>query len=1291
MPTHKTFKAKTQRAGTLKALIAACGLALMGTSAIAQAPPAVDLSKAPTLYLIGYSHLDTEWCWSYPQVIREYLPNTLHDNFKLFEKYPDYTFNWTGSNRYQLMKEYYPADYAKLKKYVAAGRWFPAGSNVEEGDVDIPSEESVIRQILYGNQFFRREFGIASNEFMVPDCFGFPASLPSILVHCGLLGFNTQKLTWGAAIGIPFNVGVWEGTDGQSVVAALNPGAYGQGVPGDLSHDQGWIDRVNDNGKKSGVFTDFRYYGIGDRGGAPSDDDVRRMEESVHGGGPLHVLPSTTAQMFSDITPAQKAALPHYKGDILLTQHSTGSLSSEAAMKRWNRKNEILADAAERASVAADWLGAAPYDQSRLHDAWLRFLPGQFHDIMAGTALPAAYEFAWNDQLIAMNEFAGVLQESAGGVARSLDTRTLGVPLMVYNPLSCVRQDMVEAAVTFPKAAPAGVRVFGPNGKEVPAQVSSRSGNTLTVKFLGSAPPVGFAVYDVRPAATAQALNPALKVSRTGLENARYRVRLDAGGDVASIYDKLAKREMLSAPARLAYQHENPGSFPAWNMDWEDQQKAPRAYVTGAPTIKIVENGPARVALQVTRDSEGSHFAQTIRLASGSAGNRVEFATVIDWKGKKSALKAVFPLTVSNPLATYNWELGTIQRGNNDPKKYEVPAHRWFDLTDTSGKYGVSVLDDCKYGSDKPNDNTVRLTLLYTPGVRGGYQHQATQDWGRNEFTYALQGHIGDWRSGQIQWEAARLNQPLVVFQTLPHGGAQGREFSLARVSTPQVQILALKRAEDSKETVVRFNELSGLPAHAVRLTLATPIISAREINGQEQPLGPATVQNGQLVFDMDPYRPRAFALTVAPVPSRLAAPRSTPLSLPFNADVASAAAGNAGDGDFDGRGDSLPGEMLPANLVSDGTTFHLGSSAIGHKNAVICAGQHLTLTPGKNRRVSLLAAAVGVDRPATFLVDSRPVTRVIQSWDGYVGQWDNRTWRGKVPELTYDWSNKLAGLTPGYIKTASIAWYANHKRLADGTNDPYRFCYLFRYSIAVPDSAKTFTLPKDSHIRVLAASVGQDANAETIPAQPLGETLDHRTKALKPFYASFTPEIVATKIVAKIEPVYSAPAVQMFDGSKAGAQVPNITALPVGAADPWTINQFVYLDQQPAELTVIGGFGTGQDSAGTQRYLIKFHDGIHFWGSNVDVTTGVPFDLGKWQMVTLTFDGKTLTIYKDSQAIKSEAISLEDAENIVRVGAPGPWDTAKPFAGKIAGFAIWNRSLSQPEIQALGGDTPKN
>ena len=176
---------------------------------------AVDLSKDRVLFLIGYSHLDTEWCWNYPQGPSPNLfRNTLHENFDLFEKYPGYVFNWTGANRYRFMKEYYPADYARLKKYIAKGRWIPNGSSLEEGDVCIPSPESIIRQVMYGNQFFRREFGTSSNEFMLPDCFGFPASLPTLLTHCGITGFSTQKLTWGSAVGIPFNVGRWTGPDG---------------------------------------------------------------------------------------------------------------------------------------------------------------------------------------------------------------------------------------------------------------------------------------------------------------------------------------------------------------------------------------------------------------------------------------------------------------------------------------------------------------------------------------------------------------------------------------------------------------------------------------------------------------------------------------------------------------------------------------------------------------------------------------------------------------------------------------------------------------------------------------------------------------------------------------------------------------------------------------------------------------------------------------------------------------------------------------------------------------------
>src|ERR1035437_4146611 len=204
----------------------------------------------PTLYAVGYAHLDTEWRWEYPQVIDEYLLKTMTDNFSLMEKYPHYIFNFSGANRYRLMKEYYPADFARVQKYVADGRWFPAGSSMEEGDVNAPSAEGIIRQILYGNEWFQKEFGKSSAEYMLPDCFGFPASLPSILAHSGVKGFSTQKLSanWQPAphvggpdspektpLGIPFNVGLWIGPDGKSVIAALNPLSYGSNVTYDLS------------------------------------------------------------------------------------------------------------------------------------------------------------------------------------------------------------------------------------------------------------------------------------------------------------------------------------------------------------------------------------------------------------------------------------------------------------------------------------------------------------------------------------------------------------------------------------------------------------------------------------------------------------------------------------------------------------------------------------------------------------------------------------------------------------------------------------------------------------------------------------------------------------------------------------------------------------------------------------------------------------------------------------------------------------------------------------------------
>src|ERR1043166_3166360 len=490
--------------------------------------PRPNLAKEPTLYAIAYAHLDTEWRWEYPQVIQEYLTKTMRNNFALFEKYPNYIFNFTGANRYRLMKEYYPSDFERLKQYVAAGRWFPAGASMEEGDVNSPNAESRIRQILYGNNWFRKEFGIASDEYMLPDCFGFPASLPSILAHSGIKGFSTQKLSsaWQPApyvggpgspektpVGIPFNVGIWEGTDGRTVIAALNPMSYGSQVnyairkeaplpPGpdpirsaQLNQvrnrsQENWPKRIETNGNLTGIFADYHYVGTGDVGGSPNESSVKLMEGISSrskaslpqlfpfgstppppsppvqvGDGPIRVVWSKADQMFQDILNCCATdRLPRYKGDLELINHSAGSLTSEAYQKRWMRKNELLADSAEKASIAAEWLGGRAYPRQRLNDAWTLVMGGQFHDLLPGTATPKAFEFAWNDDVIAMNQFAGVLTSAANGVAAGLNTEASGTAIVVYNPLNIPREDVVEANIAFPNGAPMAVRVVGPDG-----------------------------------------------------------------------------------------------------------------------------------------------------------------------------------------------------------------------------------------------------------------------------------------------------------------------------------------------------------------------------------------------------------------------------------------------------------------------------------------------------------------------------------------------------------------------------------------------------------------------------------------------------------------------------------------------------------------------------------------------------------------------------------------------------------------------------------------------------------
>ncbi len=492
MPANRTHR--LLRGGTTAlALAVTC-------AAMAHSPSQTDLSKGNTLYVVPYAHLDTQWRWAYPQSIREYLANTLNRNFKLIDTYPNYIFNFSGSRRYEMMKEYYPAQYQKLKGYIQAGRWFPCGSSVDEGDANVPSAESLVRHVLYGNHYFRKEFGVASQEFMLPDCFGFPYALPSILAHCGVKGFSTQKLTWGSSAGIPFKVGVWEGPDGRTVIAALDPGAYNADVNEDLSQNTSWLARIQNTGKISGAYVDYHYYGTGDTGGAPRENSVKWVEKSINGSGPVKVISSKADTMFLTLKPGQVAKLPKYKGELLLTEHSAGSITSQAYMKHFNRKSELLADSAEKSSIAAMLVGGTAYPSTRLYNAWDLLLGSQMHDMLPGTSIPKAYEFCWNDFLLAQNQFASVETDAVGAVAKQLDTRGKGAPIVVFNPLSIGREDTTEATIAdIANGGPISVK--GPDGIDVPAQTLSRHAGSVTIAFIAKAPSTGFAVYLAHKAA----------------------------------------------------------------------------------------------------------------------------------------------------------------------------------------------------------------------------------------------------------------------------------------------------------------------------------------------------------------------------------------------------------------------------------------------------------------------------------------------------------------------------------------------------------------------------------------------------------------------------------------------------------------------------------------------------------------------------------------------------------------------------------------------------------------------
>ena len=827
---------------------------------------AYDLSKDKVQYIVTTSHLDTQWQWTIDATTRYYLPLTTAGNFYLFDKYPDYLFNFESAYHYMIIKQRYPEDFARIKEYVKAGNWHLSGGMIVACDVNVPSPESLVRQILYGNGFFQEEFGKAAEDIFLPDCFGFGFVLPTVAAHCGMIGFSTQKVycPWlpapSGAYPKPFDIGLWQGVDGSSLIAAINPGSY-------VSSWEIREDQINELGRTTGTFAAYDYMGTGDKGGACccghrgcTEQDVVSLLERIKQNDKeeIKVVLASSDQLFKDITPDQKERLVKYKGELLAREHGVGTYTSKAEMKLKNRKNELGAFAAECASVMAELLSGKAYPGQKIKDSWIQFLWHQMHDDLPGTSIQEVYSiYSLPDEASSMAQFSSICKESIEAVSNQMSTKvTKGIPVVVFNPLSQRRKDIVTTEVLLTPAENSSfIKVLNDKGNEVLSQILNRIGNKCKIAFLADAPECGLCVYNIQQSGSPCSIISSLKASESGIANEYLEITVDGNGDISSITDLETGRQVLSEPLKLELFNDIPDNYPQWEIRYKDIQSA-RATVSSAAEKKVVEKGPARVTLRVKRKFEGSTFIQDIRL--GAESRSVEIVNTIDWQSSETLLKAAFSFNASNPSAAYDLQLGTIERNNNTENLYEVPAQHWADITDTSGDYGVAVLNDCKYGWDKPSDNKLRLTLIHSPVGKSDLDH------GENHVTYAVYPHKKDWREGKVVWQAARLNQPLQAIPVSSHDGSLGRSFSLFKTNSDKIALMALKKAEKDNCYIIRLRELDGNNQHKVSLTFPWKIKQAFELNGMEEKMHPVKTESNKLYFDIGGYQMKTIGIDIS-------------------------------------------------------------------------------------------------------------------------------------------------------------------------------------------------------------------------------------------------------------------------------------------------------------------------------------------------------------------------------------------------------------------------------------------
>ena len=407
--------------------------------------------------------------------------------------------------------------------------------------------------------------------------------------------------------------------------------------------------------------------------------------------------------------------------------------------------------------------------------------------------------------------------------------------------------------------------------------------------------------------------------------------------------------------------------------------------------------------------------------------------------------------------------MGSVQRGNNTVTAYEVYGHYWADLTDRKGDYGVSIMNNGKYGWDKPSDNTLRLTLLHTPKTNKGYTYQDRQDFGYHTFTYSLLPHQGELNKAEVVSKAEVLNQRLKAFQTDKHKGEMGRTFSMVSSDNPNVIIKALKKAVDSDEYVVRVYDVAGQGIQSARLTFAGKLASVVETDGTEKEIAKADFSNNTFDVKVNPFSLKTYKIRLAESGVSAYQPKCLSLELPYDKKCATYNEFRS-EADFE-SGYSYAAELLPDSITIDQVTFRLGEPET--YNGLSCKNDTIEIPEGYNRLYFLAAAASSDDQSLQIACGKHVSEFVVPSYTGFVGQWGHE------------------GHTSGYLKPAQIAYVGTHRHASSG-DCPYEFTYMFKFGMDIPKGVHSIVLPKNENVVIFAATAVAENHAFVKPSTKL-------------------------------------------------------------------------------------------------------------------------------------------------------------------------------------------------------------